>query len=52
MYLGSEVFQDGGEINRSAGADTIGVLSGFEKASNTADGKLKTGLMRSGHRIR
>jgi hypothetical protein len=29
-YLGREVFEDGGEVDRGAGADTLGVVALFE----------------------
>jgi hypothetical protein len=40
-YLSSEIFKDGGEVNRSTDTDTFGVLSGLEKTSDTANGKAR-----------
>jgi hypothetical protein len=40
-YLSSEIFKDGGEVNRSTGTDTFGVLSGLEKTSGVANGKAR-----------
>ncbi|WJX19864.1 hypothetical protein P8452_09495 [Trifolium repens] len=36
-----EIFKDDGEVNRSTGTDTIGVLSGLEKTRDTANGKAR-----------
>jgi hypothetical protein len=41
-YLSREIFKDGGEVNRSTGTDTFGVLSGLEKTSDMANGKQET----------
>lgn len=46
--LSSEIFKDSGEIDRSTGTDSLGVLAGFEEASDTADGELEAGLGRPG----
>nr|GLL22606.1 hypothetical protein Ahy_B03g066517 [Ipomoea trifida] len=43
LQLG-KVFKDGGEIDGSSGADTLGVLAGLEETGDTADGELETGL--------
>jgi hypothetical protein len=40
-YLSREIFKDGGEVNRSTGIDTFGVLSGLEKTRDTANGKAR-----------
>jgi hypothetical protein len=40
-YLSSEIFKDGGEVNRSTGTDTFSVLSGLEKTSDMANGKAR-----------
>lgn len=48
-YLGGEVFEDGGEVNRGSGANTFGVLSGLEESGDPTDGELETGLGRSRH---
>ena len=46
-HLSCEVLEDGGEVDRSAGADALGVFSSLEKPSDTTDGKLETGLAAS-----
>jgi hypothetical protein len=43
-YLSCEVLEDGGEVDRSAGADTVRVAAHLEVAANTADGELEPGL--------
>lgn len=48
-YLGSEILQDGGQIDGSSGADTLGVLSGLEEPGDPADGELEAGFVRSGN---
>lgn len=44
IYLSSKIFEDGGEIDRSTGSNTFGVLAGLEKTGNTTDGELESGL--------
>nr|GMD56175.1 formin-like protein 5 [Ipomoea batatas] len=39
-----DVFKHGGEIDRSSGTNTLGVFSGLEEPSDTADGELEAGL--------
>lgn len=51
-YLSSEVLEDGGEIDRSAGADTLGVFTSFEKTRDSADGKLETSFRGAGDGFR
>ena len=43
-YLGGEVLENSGEIDRSSGTDTLGVFTGFEESSDSSDGELKTGF--------
>jgi len=42
--FGRQVLQDGGEVDRSSGADTLGVVSLAEKTMNTADWESETGF--------
>lgn len=49
FYLSGKVFEDGGEVYGSTGADTFSVLTGFEKSGDSTDGELETGLLRSGN---
>ena len=46
--LGTEVLQDGSEVDGGAGAHAGGVLSLAEVTSDTADGELKSSLGRRG----
>lgn len=46
--LSGEVFEDGGEIDRSAGPDALGVLAGLEESGDPSDGKLEAGFVGSG----
>ncbi|MFS7943062.1 hypothetical protein Hanom_Chr06g00495871 [Helianthus anomalus] len=39
-----KVFQDGSEVNRSTGSDTLCIPAVFEETADSADGKLKTGF--------
>lgn len=48
QYLSGEIFKDGGEIDRSTGTDTLGVLAGLEETSDTTDGKLQAGFTTPG----
>ena len=43
-YLGGEVLEHGGEIDRSAGADSLGVTAFLQEPGDTADGELEAGL--------
>ena len=43
-YLGGEVLEDGGEIDRGACSNALSVFTGLKKTSNSADGKLETSL--------
>lgn len=43
-YLGGEIFENGGKINRGTGADAFSVFSGFKEPSDTADGELEAGF--------
>lgn len=43
-YLGGEILENGGKVDRSAGTDTLGILSGLEKPGDSSDGELKTGF--------
>ena len=46
--LGAEVFEDGGEVDGSAGTHAGGVLSLAEVTADTTDGELKSSLGRRG----
>jgi hypothetical protein len=46
--LGTEVFEDGSQINGGSGSHTGGVLSLSEVTSDTTDGELQTCLCRCG----
>jgi hypothetical protein len=50
-YLSGEVLEDSGEVDRSAGADTLCVAANLEVAANTADGELESGLHGPRHRL-
>ena len=41
--LGSEVLEDGGEVDRSAGTNALGVVALTQEAVDTTDGELQTG---------
>ena len=41
---GAHVFEDGGEVDGSAGADALGVVALAEETVDTADRELKAGL--------
>lgn len=43
-YLSCEIFKDGGEVDRSTSTNTLGVLTGLEKTSDSSDGKLEASL--------
>ena len=45
--LGSEVLEDGAQVDRGAGTDAGGVLALLQVAADTANRKLKTSLGRS-----
>lgn len=45
--LSSEVLEDGSEVDRGTGTDTLGVVALAEQTVNTADGESQTGLGRS-----
>ena len=49
MYLGGEIFENGGEVDRSTGSDAFGVFAGFEKASDSSNGELEAGFTASGN---
>lgn len=42
--LGSEVLEDGGQVDGSTGTDTLGVVALAEKTVDTADGERQTSL--------
>lgn len=48
--FGGEVFKDGSQIHRSAGTDTLSIVSLTEKTMNTADRESQTGLGRTSNR--
>lgn len=43
-YLSGEIFEDGGEVDRSAGAGSLGVAALLQEPGDTADGELEAGL--------
>jgi len=43
-YLGSEIFENGGEVDRSTGANTLRIATFLHEPSDTANGELKTGF--------
>ena len=45
--LGSEVLENGSEVDRSTGTDTLGVVTLAEETVDTANGESQTGLRRS-----
>lgn len=45
--FGSEVLEDGSEVDGSAGTDTLGVVALTEKTVNTTDGERETSLGRA-----
>lgn len=45
--FGSEVLEDGSEVDGSAGTHTLGVVALAEKTVNTTDGERETGLGRA-----
>ena len=45
--LGSQVLEDGGEVDRGASTNTLGVVALTEQTVNTADGERETGLGRA-----
>lgn len=47
-YLSGEILEDGGQVDRSTGTNTLGVLSGLKEPSDTADGELETGFAAPG----
>jgi hypothetical protein len=49
--LGTEVFEDGSEVNGGSGSHSGGVLSLTKVTSDTTDGELKTGTGRCGRRF-
>ena len=48
-HLGSEVLEDGGQVDRGAGADALGILSLLEVAGDAAHGELQAGLGGAAH---
>ena len=44
MYLGGEIFENGGEIDWTSRSDAFCISAGFEIPSNSADGELETGF--------
>lgn len=51
-YLGGEVFEDGGEVNRRPGSNTFGVTPLLQETGNPADGELEPRLWGSGNGLR
>lgn len=49
--LGGEVFKDGGEVDRGAGADALSITALLEVPGDPADGELEAGLVRPGDRL-
>jgi hypothetical protein len=45
--LGGEIFQDGSEVDGSAGTDTLSVVALAEQTVDTTDGESQTGLGRT-----
>jgi len=45
--LGSKVLEDGGEIDRSTGTDTLSVVALPQQTVDTSDGESETGLGRT-----
>lgn len=45
--LSSQVLEDGGEVDGSAGTDTLSVVALAEETVDTADGERETGLGRA-----
>ena len=45
--FGSQVFHDGGQVDRSTGTDALGIVALAQKTVDTTDRKLKTGTARS-----
>lgn len=46
--FGSEVFENGSEVNRGTGTDTLGVVTLSDESVDTTDGELEAGFGRSG----
>jgi hypothetical protein len=49
--FGSEVLEDGSEVDGSAGTNTLGVVALAEETVNTTDGESETSLGRAGLRV-
>ena len=51
QHLGGEVLEDGGEVDRGAGADALGVAALLEEAPDAAHRELEAGLDGPRHRL-
>jgi hypothetical protein len=49
--FGGEVFKHGGEVNRSASADSLRILLNLQVSRDATDRELKSRLGRSAHRL-
>jgi hypothetical protein len=49
--LSSKVLEDGGQVDGSAGTDTLGIVALAEETVNTANGERETSLGRTGLRV-
>lgn len=48
-YFSSEIFENGGEVDRGPGPDPLSVPAGFEEPGDPTDRELQTGFLRPGH---
>ena len=49
--FGSEVLEDGGQIDGGSGTDSLGVVGVSEESAHSADGELKSGPGGLGHSL-